>query len=110
MPWYTTSDARRDADKQRHLRECDVHAGCWRCGIGRFHLMAGSDYLWQCDKCGHVGHLKVIPQSRDSKKECSSLCAEGEKCSVTADGQCDAELKPNAPSSADAKRSAGMMS
>lgn len=67
MPWYTTSDARRDADKQRYLRECDVHAGCWSCGIGRFHLMVGSDYLWRCDKCGYIGRLKVIPQSRDTK-------------------------------------------
>ena len=97
MPWYTTADARRDAEKQRPMRECDVHTGCWKCSVGRFHLMAGSDYLWQCDKCGYVGHLKVIPQSRDAKKrECSSLCAKGEKCSITADGQCDAELTPNA--------------
>lgn len=82
--------------KQRPFMECEVHTGCWRCGIGRFHLMAGSDYFWQCDNCEYIGQLKVIPQSRDTKKECSSLCAEGEKCSVTADGQCDAELKPNA--------------
>lgn len=93
--WYTTADARRGTDKQRHMKECDVHAGCWKCGDGRFHLMPGSDYLWQCDKCGYVGHLKVIPQSRDAKKVCSSLCAEGEKCSITADGRCDAVLNPN---------------
>ena len=93
--WYTTADARRDAYKQSLFRECEVHTGCWKCGVGRFHLMGSSDYLWQCDKCGHVGQLKVIPQKHDAKKKCSSLCAEGEKCSITADGQCDAELGSN---------------
>lgn len=95
MPWYTTENAKRDAYKQRPFRECEVHTGCWKCGVGRFHLLGNSDYMWQCDNCGHIGHLKVIRQSRDDRKDCSSLCAEGEKCSITEDGQCDAELKPN---------------
>ena len=95
MPWYTTEYAKRDANKQRQMRECDVHAGCWNCGIGRFHLMGGSDYLWQCDNCGYIGQLKVMPKSRDTKKECSSFCAEGEKCSIAADGKCDAEVNSN---------------
>lgn len=95
MPWYTTAHAMRDANKQRILRECEVHSGCWKCGIGRFHLMPDSDYFWSCDNCGYIGQLKVIAESGDVKKGCSSFCAEGEKCSVTADGKCDAELNSN---------------
>ena len=95
MPWYTTEDAKRDSNKQRQMSECDVHTGCWKCGIGRFHLMGGSDYLWQCDNCWHIGQLKVTPKSRAAKAECSSFCADGEKCSITEDGKCDAELNSN---------------
>lgn len=79
MPWYTTAYNRLDVCKQRPYRKCEVHTGCWKCGVGRFHLLGNSDHMWQCDNCGHIGHLKVIPQSCDSRKGCSSLCAKREK-------------------------------
>ena len=61
MPWYTTADARRDAEKQqRRLRYKDVERRCWKCGIGEFELMLGSDYLWQCNHCEHIGQLKIV--------------------------------------------------
>lgn len=36
-----------------------VDKRCWRCGLGTFKLMPGSDYQWQCDTCENVGHMKV---------------------------------------------------
>jgi ribosomal protein S27AE len=36
-----------------------VDKQCWRCGHGTFELMPGSNYQWQCDTCGYVGHQKV---------------------------------------------------
>lgn len=45
---------------RRTLRESEVHTGCWKCSTGSFHLLGGSDYIWQCDSCRYVGYLKVI--------------------------------------------------
>lgn len=48
-----------DAERPRPL-EKNVETRCWKCGIGKFHLMPMTDYMWQCDNCGYVGHLKVV--------------------------------------------------
>lgn len=47
-----------------------VEKRCWACGQGNFQLMIGSNYQWQCNCCGHVGHLKVtdvVGQPNESK-------------------------------------------
>lgn len=36
-----------------------VNTDCWRCGIGKFKLLPGSNCKWQCDKCKHIGYIPV---------------------------------------------------
>ena len=90
MPWYTTEDARRDALRQAEMRE---RARC------ADELELSANNLVACQKSeNNYAAISALREhaARFRANGCSSFCADGEPCSISADGRCDAEETHNA--------------
>lgn len=88
MVWYTTEDARRDALRQSANME---RSGCAE------ELVVMAKNLAECKKTlENDSAVSALVEAANRLKAtgCSSLCANGEPCSVAADGRCEA--MPNA--------------